>query len=536
MAVPPLSERQKRVEPEPSSEGIHLRFTNPELLRAFILDPEGPQPLTLAERMAGISEVHLGEFFLDGKLFRRAIFTLVVEPDSDTRGKHPTAVIRADIELGGEKSKLFVYQAGKLIKRIGSSETPLVNIATVYQQLSEERGERPSTFYPRTQNTALFFDDGSSNKGLEKAPLASLQVWDPDLGLNFVQVSLFSMGRKTGDIYIREGVYDADKEGQFEVDPDDRDRWKFYGPVGVDVHDEEQFIRAITFYEGAFASMVEAIYQAEEMELPNIAIEIEPPLIFKGQQATTFDDIGGLDSQKQFLKALAMEEKNGGQIGSESRAILFYGASGMGKTSLIEAFAAEMHVPLVRKTSLDLPQGDLSEDDMLNFFESAYLEAKSMAVRTGRKAVLAIEEIQAFLGSARIKDFVRNKLEEWREDRDVVIMATSTHPDAIEAGIMDRFVALEVSPPRKRAVKEILGIHIRKLSTSIGNPLFFAEVNLEKVADRIDHLGWSGHDIVKFLSGAHSLYKLQQQEGVVKSDTDFLLGLLPDRRLGFRTS
>lgn len=531
MAVPPASERQGPTEHEPRNEGIRLRFVNPKLLRAYILDPNGPQPATLAERIAGISEVPLGQVLLDGNLFRAANFTLVVEPDIDPRGKHPTVIIRADLQLGEMDSQLKSFQFAKYVEPVNRQKHSLIQ--DVADAINIDDGK--DGFIPWTDNTGRYVPRIKKTDPQKPTPLVLLQIWDKDVGFGSVSISLFSHGKYVTDRWDRKALHDAELESGFEVDPEELDRWRFLHPsVGIPVHEEANFVEQVAYYEDAFAELISALYAHEGVAFPNMILEIEPPLIFKEENTVTFADIGGLDPQKQFLQALAMQERNE-QSQIEERAVFLHGPPGMGKTSLVEAFAAELQAPLVKKTSLDLPQGQLTEDDMMKFFESVHLEAKSIARRMGGKAVLVIEEIQAFLATARIQDFVLNKLEEWKRDREVVVMATSNNPSNIHPGIIDRFVSLEVKPPRKGAIKEILAIHIKKLAEAIGNPTIFTNVNLEKVADRMDRHRMSGREIVKFLSGAHSLRKLQLQKGNVVPDTDFLLSLLPDTRLGFKT-
>ena len=59
---------------------------------------------------------------------------------------------------------------------------------------------------------------------------------------------------------------------------------------------------------------------------------------------------------------------------------------------------------------------------------------------------------------------------------------------------------------------------------------------MEKVAKRLDD--FSGRDIERFLGTVYSLGRLESQEKgeKIKMDTEFVLKLVPDRRLGFKTS
>src|SRR3989338_6945965 len=93
------SQSLRPAEREPVQQGIKINFSNPEVLRAYVLDlGNSRRPSTLAERISGIREIPLGGFPLDGQLFKSANFSLVVEPDPNprTRVGKPTAIIRAD--------------------------------------------------------------------------------------------------------------------------------------------------------------------------------------------------------------------------------------------------------------------------------------------------------------------------------------------------------------------------------------------------------------------------------------------------------
>lgn len=533
--VAPAEKPGNGQEIEKPGEGIRITFANPELLRAYILDPKSATPKNFAERISGIRETNLGEFSLDGRLFKSVRISLIVEPDQsrDPRGARPTAIIRADLQLGEGSANFGKFQLSMLKNEaVGENQDVMSRISHVFnQQISSE--SEGLQFIQWSVNTGRITRPCSTNDELRKRPMVVLQLWDRDVGLGSISVSLVSDSKYYAAWDERYRNHERMKKDGHEVGEDEPDRWQFINsPVGVDTYDRERFESAIQFCEEAFSRTLSALYQLEERAVPNFSYEIEPPVLFKEDEIITFNDIGGQKKAVDSLRGLAEMEKRSFRLGEVGRSVLLYGPAGTGKSSLVQAFATELGAPLVRKTTRDLPN-TATEADVINLIESGHLEAKAAARRSGGgKAVYCLEGLEAFLGSSiRLHDYLVNVMDDaWGKDDEVIVMATSNFPGGLHEGIISRFATIPVLLPNKDGLREILQIHIDRITRILGRNVF-GNLDVDKVAQRMYSLkNVSGRDIVKFLSGAYSLSRLQTRE----LDTDFLLSLLPDdRQLGF---
>ena len=539
MAERPLSGTGQNGEEEQQQGGIRISFVSPELLRAYILDPKKLiRPRTLAERLSHVRETPLGAFSLDGQLFEGAKFTLLVEADPDPRGKRSTAIIRTDLKLGDKDSAIKRFKQAKADNET-SEESVWDRIRDRFNDdnnlLRTTNGDNDISLVGWSENIARIYPNLESldkEEGVEQlrfVPLTTLQLWDRDDDPSSISVSLFSYGRYNQDWLERRRTLEREEKDGWSVDPADAiDRWDFEQRVGVDVFHEKEFNESTRFFEESFSRILSALYKSEGVPLPHLQYEIEPPLIFQENEVVIFEDIGGQENAVVRLKALAELEKNNTKVVTQGRSVLLEGPPGNGKSSLVEALSNELKAPLVKKTSLDLPRGTAL--DMIGLFEAWHLEAKSVAKRSGGKAVYCIEGLEVFLQNPMLHDMFLNILERWENDPEVLFITTTNFPDNLHEGIRNRFTELQILPPKRNGIKKILEIHAAKIAKILGHDAF-ANVDLDKVAQKIEAgKNVSGREIVKFLGGAYSLGKLKSQT----VDTDFILSLLPDQRLGFR--
>jgi len=529
------AERDRPVEQEESQEGIGITFANPELLRAYILDPQRQSPATIPEIMSGIRAVRLGEMPLDGDLFTSATFTLVIEPDRNPRDARPTAIIRADLRLGEKESALSRLHLGGVNKTAKDEEEYIDGMNGYFSSLSNginasNSGQQEQISLFQWGRTTARISGPLTKEEYQKMPTAILQLWDPDVGAGSISTSLFSYGKYHEDWMKRsDEVRDKIRDG-LVIDIAEPDTWHFGQRVGVDVYHEEQFRDGLSFFEDAFSKTVSAIYKHEGVPVPTVSYEIEPPLIFKEDKIVTFADIGGQKEAVSYLRGVADSEKKNIRVVSQGRSVLLEGPVGNGKSSLVKALAHELKAPLVTKTTLDLPRKE-EHTDIIGLFDAWHLEAKSLAKRSGGKAVYCVEGLEVFLQNPMHHDMFLNMLERWENDPEVLFVGTSNFPENLHPGIRSRFTELSILSPRRDGIREILQIHIAKIAGLLGQDVF-AQVDLSRIAQRLEgNKNISGREIVKFLGGAFSLSKLKAQA----ITTDSLLNLLPDQRLGFRT-
>lgn len=529
-------------EKETTQEGVRINFSNPEVLRAYILDLQNSgRPSTLAEIMSGIREIPLGGFTLDGQLFKSANFSLVVEPDPNPRTQvgRPTVIIRADIKLGDKYSKLKDWQFGRIGETLSGSKKEPEESEYFLHTFPFEKGEKDMEFIEYSKNTARIHRQNLDKESWPKSPLVVLQIWDKDTRVDdIISISVFSNGRYSEDWSDRHSENSAKEKEGWEVDSDDVDRWKFNNRVGIDVYDAEVFKDAITFYEAAFSEIMRSLYKAEGVDMPNLLHKIELPMAFEGKKEIIFKDIGGQEEAIQRLRSrVSLMKSIHTKIHGANTPFLLYGLPGNGKTSLVEATASELGAPLIVKTTQDLPS-TANDSDFINLLEAGFLEAKAAAKLGGGKSVYCIEQIEALIGdNLRLQDRVLNLMNHWADDPDgnVLVIATSNFPQKLHLGIISRFEAISVEHPNEEGRLEILEIHKHKINASLGRDIF-TNVDFNRIVRRLD--GFSGRDIEKFLKTAYFLARLESREKgqEISIDTEFVLNLVPDNRVGFKTS
>ncbi|MDP3955300.1 MAG: AAA family ATPase [bacterium] len=536
----PQQERGKGKEKGGPNEGVKIVFSQPELLRAYILDHSRIPPKNFAEQTSGIRESILGEFPLDGHLFRSVQIIALIEAGDGKRSKdESTAIIRANLKLGDADSGIKRLQEEKM-HRSCSADEHFHKIQSAFETQADPRAENIG-FFQYGKNTANITRELTQGVDLSKTPLIVVQLWDKDTGLGVISVSLVNFNdyrtawRKRIDRLRDQAANCEEFNDDLYPRSEAVDSWRFDGqPVGITVNNEELFRAAIEFYEEAFPRIFAALYQTEGIAAPNLYCVIEAPLALEDVGPVTFADIGGQHKAVEQLQALAILEQENIRIEGMNRMVLLAGPPGTGKSSLTQALAAEYNMPLITKTSLDIPPKADQEAVQL-LLDLGYYEAKSSAKAHGGKAVYCLEGLEVFLGAdAKLHDIFLNKMERWNLDPEVLFMATTNFPEQLHPGITRRFTAIPVSLPDKVGREEILKIRAAKIAKMLGHDVF-GQVDFGKLAIASDKS--SGSDLTNFLAVAYALRRAESQKAGrrLPIDTDYLLSLRMNRRIGFIT-
>ncbi len=499
--------------------GLRVRFVNPKNFRAYIYDPDRQMNRGFAERLAGISETDLGTFRLDGQLFESVKFTLLTEPDEDLRKGRPTAIIRADFEIGGLIGGEFSrIEDGQISSWFNDSPEPswLEEFASRFDEDASVNTDVRSPWVARfySQSTEQF------------TGLAILQILDKDVGPGFISLSLVSPLRYSKQWLRKHNFYHQRKEEGWEVDFNDVDSWRFTGKVGFDVFDEQSFKQALEYYEHCFSRVLGEIYKSEGLPVPDLEINLEAPLILSRDETVTFDDIGGQRNAVLDLQAVAQSEKGQKRVSPTQSPILLYGESGNGKTSLAMALATELEIQPVIKEPSDIALG-AEPDEIIRFFESAYLEARARAVRTNSKSMLLLEQVASILGdNKRVHESFKALLERWKIEGEVLVVATAS-TGTFTAGVLNMFEAIPVlSPDTVEKKEEILRKQARKLGKALGRDVF-GDVEFDRVA-RILRGPFSGRDVAKLLSAIYRRNRLDSESSGASMTitTEYVIGLM----------
>lgn len=459
---------------------------------------------------------------------------MVIEPDRDARGDRPTSIIRADLELRDESSEVATFQLVKS-QRAGEEEVEKKEVASLIREAINTPLKllpiepEPDSAVDWSFNVVRYGKLWRDNED-NSTPLAILQLWDPDIRTSLVAISLMSYRRFYRDWIDRDREKEIKKLEGWEVYEHEADRWQFKNPVGINTYDEQTFGESLAFYQRAFATLINAIYQVEGQKVPNLTLEIEPPLVFRDEEKVTFDEIGGQKAAVMFLKSLADAEKRGQRL--IGQALLLSGPAGNGKTKMIKALASELGAPMVVKTTNDLPP-KFADADVINILEAGFWEAKAAARRGGGKAVYCLEQIEVFLGQqdehGRLHDFLMNAIDQWIQDEEVVLVLTSNNPERLHEGIPSRCQRVDVPLLGREGVIETLQIWADKLATLTGRRDVFGDADWDEIAFRI--MRSSGRDLKHFLSKAYYLREVQSRitGHWLPIDTEFLVAVAQKR-------
>jgi len=209
--------------------------------------------------------------------------------------------------------------------------------------------------------------------------------------------------------------------------------------------------------------------------------------------SVTFDDIGGLTSEKQRLREAVTKPVEYSdtfrQAGySVGQGILLHGPPGNGKTMLAKAVAndLEYHFLSVKGPELEQPLVGVSEDHLRELFQTA---------REHTPSVIFFDEFDSLAPSRQ------NDTPVWKDDlvntllseldgleplADVIVMAATNRVDELDdavvrSGRFDTFI--EIPSPSLEEQVEIFAVHIDNLPTTEGvTPAWFSSLRLSDLS------------------------------------------------------
>ena len=236
---------------------------------------------------------------------------------------------------------------------------------------------------------------------------------------------------------------------------------------------------------------------------------------------TTFDDVAGLDEEKQemieivkFLKNPEEFYKMGAKI---PRGVLLCGEPGTGKTLIAKAIAGEADVPFISMSGSEFTEmfAGLGASRVRKLFE----KAKKMS-----PAIIFIDEIDA-IGSKRsdggtAADTDNNQtlnqllveMDGFDSEHTVILLAATNRPEMLDRaflrpGRFDR--RINIALPDMNGREAILKIHAKDKKLA-------DDVNLKAIAG--DTAGFTGAELENILNEAAILATINKEESITSKD------------------
>jgi len=236
---------------------------------------------------------------------------------------------------------------------------------------------------------------------------------------------------------------------------------------------------------------------------------------------TTFDDVAGLDEEKQemieivkFLKNPEKFYKMGAKI---PRGVLLCGEPGTGKTLIAKAIAGEADVPFISMSGSEFTEmfAGLGASRVRKLFE----KAKKMS-----PAIIFIDEIDA-IGSKRsdggtAADTDNNQtlnqllveMDGFDSEHTVILLAATNRPEMLDRALLrpGRFDRrINIALPDMNGREAILKIHAKDKKLA-------DDVNLKTIAG--DTAGFTGAELENILNEAAILATINKEESITSKD------------------
>ena len=229
----------------------------------------------------------------------------------------------------------------------------------------------------------------------------------------------------------------------------------------------------------------------------------------------TFDDIAGLDEEKEELKEIVeflKKPKKFAEMGAKiPKGVLLYGKPGTGKTLIAKAIAGEADVPFI----------SMSGSEFIEMF--AGLGASR--VRKLSPCIVFIDEIDA-IGSRRTSNSGAEsennqtlnqllvEMDGFSTEETIIVLAATNRPEMLDKALLrpgrfDRQVTIPA--PDLTGREEILKIHAKDKKLA-------DDVSLYSIAE--DTAGFTGAELANILNEAAIIATKKEHEAITNSDLD----------------
>ena len=243
----------------------------------------------------------------------------------------------------------------------------------------------------------------------------------------------------------------------------------------------------------------------------------------KRHEATTFDDIAGIESAKEELREIVEFLENPDKFqrfGAKTpKGVLLVGPPGTGKTLLARAVAGEADVPFFSISGSDFMEMfvGVGASRVRNLFQDA---------KKVQPSIIFIDELDSIgrhrgagLGGGHDEreqtlNQLLSELDGFERNESTIIIAATNRPDILDPALLrpgrfDRRVTTNL-PPKKDRI-QILKIHARNKTLS-------EKVDLDKVAGGTP--GFSGADLENLLNEAALVAVRQGKKSIEQDDLD----------------